>query len=160
MRHLLLKPIVNEKSMALTKLNFYTFAVASSATKEQIMKLITAKFSVEPVSIKTVSLKVKRRTQKSRKGYFTKSGMKKAIVQLKKGQKLALFEQAIATPEPKAESSASAAAENKSEAKEQKNLLRGTKVRIEKVANKESQDRKADHKRPTKTSQKEAKKGK
>src|SRR5258708_30752349 len=88
----LIRPLINEKSMGLTKSGFFSFEVDKSASKAGIGKVVMDKFKVHVLSVKIINLKAKTKTQPSRKGYFQTSGVKKAIVQLKKGEKIALFE--------------------------------------------------------------------
>lgn len=127
MSAVILRPLINEKSMNLVKGGFYTFEIGGNATKQQVEKVVKAKFSVDVISVKTINLPKKRKMQRSRKGYFSTSGMKKAIVQLKKGQKIALFESS--QPEEEVEVK-TAEGEPATKIKEKKSLLRGTKVTI------------------------------
>ncbi len=137
---IILKPIVNEKSVELIKKNFYTFAVDKRSTKKQISKVVAEKFSVDVIAVKTVSLPAKRKMQRARRGYFEVSGTKKAIVQLKKGQKIALFEAPAEEKEVEVRT-----VEGEPVVKEKKSLLSGTKVRIEKEsAKKEKTSKKGD----------------
>lgn len=163
---IILRPLVNEKSMGLVKSDMYTFEVGKEATKKQIEKMIHDKFSVDVLSVKTINLQAKRKMQRSRKGYFYVAGFKKAIIKVKKGQKIALFEQAV-TSEKEVEVR-TGDGESLGTVKEKRSLLKGTKVRIEssgkssesrKTDDKEQEEIKTDAKRPTKVSQKEAKKG-
>lgn len=73
-----MKPVITEKSMAQTTQNSYTFQVARRASKSQIKKAVEEKFKVEVVGIRTMN--VKKKTQ-----------WKKAIIELKKGQKIEGF---------------------------------------------------------------------
>ena len=122
---ILKKPIINEKSMGLTKLGLYTFEVNRNATKKQIEEVVKSKFSVDVVSVKTINVSGKKKMQRSRKGYYVSSDFKKAIVQLKANQKLAIFE-TVNEEQVEVKTGESVPV------KEKKSLLRGTKVRIEK----------------------------
>lgn len=126
---ILKKPIVSEKSMKLASNGQYTFEVDKNATKFQIAKAIEAKFSVKVVSVNTITTKGKVKSQKKvRKSYQT-SNIKKAVVHLKKGQTLAIFET------PKEEDVVVTTAENEPiKIKEKKDFLGKTKVRVEKSA--------------------------
>lgn len=89
---ILKKPIITEKSIAKAKLGFYTFAVDKDAGKETIKKAVEDQFGVNVVSIKTVKMPGKtRKVGKLRKEICT-SSWKKAIVKLKKEQKIPIFE--------------------------------------------------------------------
>jgi large subunit ribosomal protein L23 len=124
-------PRITEKSFALAKDGLYTFVVSDSMTKPQILKLITSKFNVDVVSVKTINIKGKRRQQRSRKGSYTTVGYKKALVQVKKGQKIALFETAVA-PQEEVVVTSGEGEPIKTKVKETKSL-KGTKVKVERA---------------------------
>lgn len=157
MSSVILKPLVNEKSMALVKDGMYTFLIDRDATKELVAKVVKQKFSVDVLSVKTINVKPKTKQQRSRKGHFTTAAFKKAIVKVKKGQRIALFEEATKVEEDVTVTTAEG--EKKAEVKEKRSLLKGTKVKIEKTDDKENVQNESNPRRSTKTSQKEAKKG-
>lgn len=128
---MLIRPLISEKSMGLLKSSFYTFEVSKNATKEQIAKLVNLKFSVDVLSVKTINLPKRIKMQRSKKGYFEVAGIKKAIVKLKKGQKIPLFEVAKAEEEKQDVEVRTAEGEVIAKTKEKKSFLRGTKVTIE-----------------------------
>lgn len=127
---ILIRPLINEKSMALVKDNFYTFEVSKEANKDQIARMVIGKFSVTPLDIKTVNLPAKLKRQRRGRGYYQQKAMKKAIVKIKPGQKIPLFE--VASEEQEEVTVTTAEGEVKAKVKEKKSLLRGTKVKIEK----------------------------
>ena len=92
MKLTVLAPIITERSMALVKQNKFSFRVVTDADKEAIRKAIKTQFNVDPISIETVIQKGKsqrvgvRRTEKRRAAY------KKAVVTLKSGQKIDIFD--------------------------------------------------------------------
>ena len=88
---MLLKPIFSEKSVALTGLNKFSFKVEPDATKTQIKAAVKDLYKVDVISITTA--KIKSRHQRSfRTGKNTTDrGYKRAIIQLKSGQKINLF---------------------------------------------------------------------
>lgn len=116
------KPLISEKSMKLAKIGLYTFIVGKKARKEEIKKAIEEKFEVEVEDVKTANFKDLKKLQKKVRATFILRGFKKAIVKLKKGQKITLFEADAAKVEK---------AEEEPKIKEKKNLLKGTKVKIE-----------------------------
>ena len=130
------KPIITEKSMKLTDGGLYTFMVDKEANKQQIAKAVSDQFKVDVVSVKTVNTKGEIKFQrKVRKAYKT-SGFKKALVQLKAGDKIAIFENA---PEDDVTVTTGEGEPTPIESgpivmKEKKDILRRTKVRIEKGA--------------------------
>lgn len=119
---ILKKPVITEKSMKLAKEGLFTFLVDPKARKPQISKAVKDLFGVDIVSVKTANFKGESKRQRGRGDYIKTSGFKKAIIQLKKGQKIGLFEE-----EKKVEE------EVASKVKEKKSLLRGTRVKIEKT---------------------------
>lgn len=166
---IILRPLINEKSMGLTKIGLYTFEVAKSATKDQIAKVVAEKFNVKVESVKTINKAGKTRMQRTRKGYFKMGDIRKAIVKVKKGDKIALFEQ-VTAPDPHAGHNhdevevRTAEGEVVTTVKEKKSLLKGTKVKIEKQAQSVEDDkrklaRSEDHQSATKVSNKPEKKG-
>ena len=127
---MLKRPLITEKTMALAKDGLYTFELLGDVTKLQIAKLVADKFKVEVISVKTITTPSKRKLQRNRRGYYTTQSSRKALVQVKKGQKIAIFEQA----QPEKEATVTTGeGERIATIKEKKSLLRGTKVRVEKV---------------------------
>ncbi len=128
---ILQKPIITEKAMKMAGLGAYTFLVNKDSNKLTIAKAVTEQFKVDVLTVKIINVKGELKMQRrARKNYMTK-GFKKAIVQIKKGQIIPLFEA------PKESASAEATTDQESEPKvirEKRNILRGTKVRIEKGA--------------------------
>ena len=158
----ILRPLINEKSMGLTKIGLYTFEVGKGATKDQIARVVADKFKVNVVSVNTINRAGKTKTQRTKKGYFKMADLKKAIVRVGKNDKIALFEQISEASE---DVKVTTASEPISQVKEKKSLLKGTKVRIEKVAKTVEDDKRKlarmeDHTSVTKTSNKPEKKGK
>lgn len=85
------KPVLSEKANGLREENGqYTFVVNKRADKEQVKKAIKLQFSVD---VQSVNLLV-RRGKIKRKGQTlgAQANTKRAIVSLKKGQKIELFE--------------------------------------------------------------------
>lgn len=128
----LIRPLINEKSTGLAKLSFYSFEVAKDTTKKDVKRTIEDKFKVHVQSVKVVNLRGKRKSQPTRKGYFKTPAVKKAIVQLKKGQKIALFE--LAQAEDEEVTVRTAEGQPVVKVKERKSLLGQTKVKVEKLA--------------------------
>ena len=89
-RDILIKPIVTKKSTALMEERKYTFCVPLSATKIQIRQAVEQIFKVKVQAVNTMRYegKMKRlgRTQGRR------SDWKKAVVTLKPGETIELFE--------------------------------------------------------------------
>lgn len=89
---ILKRPIVTEKSLLSTSEGFYTFAVDKRANKYQIKNAVESQFGVKVIAVKTSIHKgKKKRFGRKRKEVFTGS-FKKAMVKLKKGEKIDIFE--------------------------------------------------------------------
>lgn len=89
-RDIIIKPVVTEKSMDLLADNKYTFIVDKKANKTEIKGAIEHIFNVEVEKVYTMNIKGKPK----RMGRFEgkRPDRKKAIVALKAGQKIRLFE--------------------------------------------------------------------
>lgn len=123
------RPIITEKSMKLASQNLYTFEVDNHASKIQIAKAISGKFNVKVLKVKTINIKGETKTQRRVRKYYQTTSFKKALVQLNKGEKLAIFET------PKEEEVVVTTAEGEPiKLKEKKDILGRTKVKIEKSA--------------------------
>jgi large subunit ribosomal protein L23 len=90
MQDIILKPILSEKSLLGTTVAKYAFKVHKSANKPMIAKALKEIFKVEAVKINIINL---HGESKSRRGRMSKDkDVKKAVVTLKKGQKIEGFE--------------------------------------------------------------------
>ena len=88
---IIIRPIVTEKSTHLKeKENKYTFIVHKDANKILIKEAIKKLFSVTPLSINVMNVKGKQKKVRFKYGFT--SSYKKAIVTLKKGDKIGIFE--------------------------------------------------------------------
>ncbi|MBI4036422.1 50S ribosomal protein L23 [Candidatus Daviesbacteria bacterium] len=124
----LIRPIISEKSMKLAGVGQYTFTVAKNATKLQIAKAVKEQFNVDVVRVSSINIKGENKMQKRMKKFYQTSGFKKAIVQIAKDQKIAIFEA------PKEEAMVVAAEGEPQVIKERKDILRRTKVKVERGA--------------------------
>ena len=75
--------------------NKYGFVVDYNANKIEIARAVKQKFNVEVIAVNTIKNKGKTKTQFTRKGRFSGKTprFKKAIVTIKEGQTLDLFEE-------------------------------------------------------------------
>jgi large subunit ribosomal protein L23 len=81
------KPRITEKSgIQAEALGVYTFEVTDSANKKNIAKAVKELYKVTPVKINITNLPAKKVFSRGKVG--RKSGVKKAIVYLKKGDKI------------------------------------------------------------------------
>jgi large subunit ribosomal protein L23 len=83
---ILKRPRVTEKSAILVEKNAYTFEVASDATKPEVKAAIKAMYKVTPVRINMTAGTRKNIVRRGKPG--VKTGSKKAVVHLKKGDKI------------------------------------------------------------------------
>ncbi len=84
----IIAPNVTEKSTSLSEYNKVVFKVHKKATKNAIKKSIEKIFKVNVVKINTINLKGVTKIIRNKKTF--KSGYKKAIITLKKGQSIDL----------------------------------------------------------------------
>lgn len=87
---IILKPVISEKTTDLTGINKYVFRVAMKANKLLIAGAIKELFGVKPEKINIMTVRGKNRRLRFRTG--KRSAWKKAIVTLKPGEKIELFE--------------------------------------------------------------------
>lgn len=91
--NLIISPIISEKSMREAGAGKYTFAVAKHADKLSIKQAIHNAFNVTVIGVATSYVKGKtKRTGKQRRKIKV-GEWKRAIVTVKKGEKIGLFEQ-------------------------------------------------------------------
>ena len=96
MNNILIKPLVTEKLTELMEReNKYGFVVDHNSNKIEIAKAVEKRFEVNVVAVNTIKYKGKTKTQFTKRGRFTGKTpqFKKAIITLKEGQKLDLFEE-------------------------------------------------------------------
>ena len=86
----ILAPVQSEKSYQGLEFNRYVFKVKSDATKVQIRKAIEQLHDVTVLSVNTSKVQDKPKRRGMFKG--TKPGYKRAVVQLKAGDTIKIFE--------------------------------------------------------------------
>lgn len=86
----LVKPLVTEKATDLTADNKYIFVVAGNANKIEVAKAINVVYGVKPVKVNIISMKGKAVSRGKVKGQ--RKDWKKAIVSLKKGDSIKIYE--------------------------------------------------------------------
>jgi large subunit ribosomal protein L23 len=87
--HVIIRPVVSEKSYVLSAANRYTFRVHPAAHKTQIRQAVEALFDVHVVEVRTLSVKSKPKRRGTTSGR-TRT-WKKAIVKLREGESLPIF---------------------------------------------------------------------
>jgi len=86
----LLAPVVSEKSYSLITDRKYTFKVHEDAHKTQIRQAVEELFEVKVQSVNIVKVQSKPKRRGLARG--SKPGWKKAIVQLREGHEIEIFE--------------------------------------------------------------------
>jgi large subunit ribosomal protein L23 len=89
-RQVLIAPVVSEKSYSLIEASKYSFKVHPKAHKTQIRQAVEELFEVKVVSVNV--LKVQQKPKRRGVSRGVKPGWKKAIVQLREGDKIEIFE--------------------------------------------------------------------
>jgi len=84
------KPLLTEKSYSLISKNVFTFIVDKNAKKPEIKKAFETIFEVKVAKVNVCNYIKKAKRVGKFFGY--KSSYKKAIITLKKGEKLSLFD--------------------------------------------------------------------
>ena len=79
-------PHVTEKAGDLSEKQKYVFKVYKQANKTEIKKAVESVYKIEVVSVRIINVFKKKRRLGKIKGF--RSGYKKAIVRIKKGQKI------------------------------------------------------------------------
>jgi large subunit ribosomal protein L23 len=86
----IIRPVVSEKSYVLATADRYTFRVHADAHKTQIKQAVEQLFDVNVIEVRTLSVKSKPK----RRGYTSgrTRAWKKAIVQVRPGQSIPIFQ--------------------------------------------------------------------
>ena len=87
---ILLAPVVSEKSYSQIEQRKYTFKVHPDAHKTQIRQAVEQLFEVKVAEVKVLKVQPKPKRRGLIKG--TRPGWKKAIVQLREGESIEIFE--------------------------------------------------------------------
>jgi large subunit ribosomal protein L23 len=86
----LLAPVVSEKSYSLIEDGKYSFRIHQDAHKTQVRQAVEELFGVTVVGVNIVKVQPKPKRRGMSKG--VKPGWKKAIVQLRAGESIEIFE--------------------------------------------------------------------
>ncbi len=89
-RQVIIAPVVSEKSYSLIEDNKYSFRVHSKAHKTQIRQAVEELFDVKVEAVNIVKVRPKPKRRGWTRGQ--KPGWKKAIVQLREGDRIEIFE--------------------------------------------------------------------
>ncbi len=86
----ILHPMITEKSAVLASVGKYVFAVSATTNKVEIKKAVRTLYGVEPVAVNIVKMQGKKVNFRRQKG--KRKDWKKAIVTLKEGQTIEVYE--------------------------------------------------------------------
>ncbi len=89
---IIISPLITEKSMQDASNGKFTFKVLKSSNKNEIKREIEKNFSVNVIGISTNILKGKKMRVGTRRAEKKVPDFKKAVVTVKKGQKIGMFE--------------------------------------------------------------------
>ena len=87
----LIKPIITEKSSGLMAEGKYSFRVGKAANKIEIKYAVETIFNVDVTDVRTMNMPGKKKRQGKTEGMTPE--WKKAIVTLKRGQSIPIFEE-------------------------------------------------------------------
>ena len=86
---ILKEPYITEKGTDLSQENKYVFKVYDNANKIDIKKAIESLYNVNVISVRTVNIPRKKKRFGRKMGF--KAGLRKAIIQIKEGQKIEII---------------------------------------------------------------------
>lgn len=89
-QQILIEPWITEAATAAQEIGKYIFKAAPESNKQQIKKAVEEAYKVKVTAVNTVNIPKKSRNYGRTPGW--KSGFKKAIVTLKKGDSISFFE--------------------------------------------------------------------
>ena len=88
--HVIIRPVVSEKTFVLAETGKYTFRVHDRAHKTQIRQAVEELFDVKVVEVRTASVKSKPKRRGNIAGRTRR--WKKAIVQVREGDTIPIFQ--------------------------------------------------------------------
>ncbi|MCA9370240.1 MAG: 50S ribosomal protein L23 [Pseudomonadales bacterium] len=90
---IIIKPVITEKTVSLAKQkNVYTFEVVKGANKYQVKEVIEKLYDVRVVGVRTIMVQAGTRKTGKRRLSSQTSVSKKALISLKKGDTIPLFD--------------------------------------------------------------------
>ncbi len=91
-RDVIVRPVVSEKSYALSEKGVYIFIVPTSTNKIEIRRSVEHVFNVKVTKVNTLNRPGKRKRNRKKATYGKQPDTKRAIVTLAPGQTIPLFE--------------------------------------------------------------------
>ena|SRR5947209_169815 len=86
---IIIRPVISEKTVALSEAGKYTFRVDDRAHKTQIRQAVESLFDVKVLEVRTASVKAKPKRRGTTAGH--RRHWKKAIVQVREGDMIPIF---------------------------------------------------------------------
>jgi large subunit ribosomal protein L23 len=91
-RQVIVRPVVSEKSYALSEKGVYIFVVPSATNKIEIRRSIERVFNVKVVNVNTLNRPGKRKRNRRQSTFGKRPDTKRAFVTLASGHSIPLFE--------------------------------------------------------------------
>ena len=91
MKTIIKRVLLTEKGSKLAALNQYFLEVDKAATKPQIRQAVEAQFGVHVLAVRTVNVKGGLRTVRGTRRQLTESTWKRAIVEVKPGERIEIL---------------------------------------------------------------------
>ena len=92
LHNVIIRPVISERSMSEAKIGKFTFAVSEKSSKTDVKNAVQKAFGVTVVGIATTRVKGKKKRYGQRRTETTLPSWKRAVVKVKKGEKIALFD--------------------------------------------------------------------
>lgn len=86
----IVKPRITEKAAVLTEKNVYTFEVRKGATKQEVSDAVRKLYNVTPTKVNIVNRTPRTYISRMQNRRALESGLRKAYVHLKKGDRIEL----------------------------------------------------------------------
>ncbi len=92
LRDVIIRPVVSEKSYALSEKGVYIFVVAPETNKIEIRRAVEKIFNVRVTNVNTLNRPGKRKRNRRQSTFGKRPDTKRAVVTLESGQSIPLFE--------------------------------------------------------------------
>ncbi len=86
------RPIISEKSSILQESGVYTFEVSMNSTKSQIRSNVESAYGVDVLTVRTIISKGPKKRNPKTGSWMNGQKSKKALVKIKQGQTINIFE--------------------------------------------------------------------
>jgi large subunit ribosomal protein L23 len=91
-RSVVIRPVVSEKSYALSEKGVYTFIVPAGANKIEVRRSVERVFNVKVEKVNTLNRPGKRKRNRRKATFGKRPDTKRAFVKLASGHSIPLFE--------------------------------------------------------------------